>query len=142
MVKYRKSSEHAAYEIAVGVTDRDQASELGLAVVETDAFGAPTAYGRYLDAPDGKPLGITVPQDAGTKVIGGGDVGPSTPAPVGGGKGHLVNQDDPFVHGGTGDESIHADNSVPPVVDLAAEEREAAEIAEKSIEDATKAKRK
>lgn len=138
MVKFRKASEFAAYEIAVGVTDRDEAAKLGLAVVEVDPFGTPTAYGRYKGAPDGGPLGITVASTGDTDVVPGGDVGPAPAASATGPKGSIVNPDDPFVHGGTGDETVHADGSEPPVVDPVAEQREAVEIADKSIDEASK----
>ena len=53
----------------------------------------------------------------------------------------MVNRNDPFVHGGTGDESVHKDGAEPPVRDFKAEENEMREVAEKSIEDASKARR-
>jgi hypothetical protein len=140
MVKYRKAGPHAAYEIAEGVT-AEQAADLGLAVVEVDpTTQAPTAYGRYKGAPDGGPLGITAVQPADTEVIAGGDVSPPTPVPPGGPKGNLVNPDDPVIHGGS--DEIHKDNAPPPVEDLEAERRDAAEIARKSIEKASKKPRK
>lgn len=140
MVKFRKAGEHAAYEIADGVT-AEEAAKLGLAVVEIDpTSGAPTAYGRYKGAPDGGPLGITVPEATDTKVIAGGDVAAPGPAPVGGGKGNLVNPDDPVIHGGS--DEIHKDGAEPPAEDLAAQERSDAEVARKSIEKASKRTRK
>jgi hypothetical protein len=139
MVKFRKAGDNAAYEIADGVFDRDEASKLGLAVVEIDpTSGAPTAYGRYKNAPDGGPLGITVASPPDTEVVAGGDVGPGAPAPAGG-KGALVNPNDPVIHGGS--DEIHKDGAEPPVEDLAAENRDAAEIARQSIEDASKPRR-
>ena len=47
MVKFRIASPGAAYEIADGVTDAEEADKLGLTVVECTAFGLPSAYGRY-----------------------------------------------------------------------------------------------
>jgi hypothetical protein len=140
MVKFRKAGDNAAYEIAEGVT-AEEAAKHGLAVVEVDpTSGAPTAYGRYKDAPDGGPLGITVSEAADTKVVAGGDVAaPTAPAPTGG-KGNLINPDDPVIHGGSDD--IHKDGAAPPVEDLAAEERAAAEVAKASIEKASKRTRK
>lgn len=138
MTKFRKPNPEAAYEIAVGVT-AEEAAKLGLAVVENDALGRPAAYGRYTDAPDGGPLGITVAAaPADSEVIAGGDVSAPANAPGTGPKGSLVNPNDPFVHGGTGDESVHADGAEPPVEDLAAEEREQAKIAQDSVEKASK----
>lgn len=138
MVKFRDASPGAAYEIAVGVFDADEAAKLGLAVVESTPDGRPSAYGRYKGAPDGGPLGVTVAGSSDTEVVPGGAVSPGADVPAGGNKGNLVNPNDPFVHGGTGDESVHADGSEPPVEDLAAEQREATEVAEQSIEKASK----
>jgi hypothetical protein len=136
MVKFRSAGKGAAYEIADGVTSADEAAKLKLAVVETDpTSGAPTAYGRYKNAPDGGPLGITVPKNADTKVIGSGQVSAGEPAP-GPAKGNLVNPDDPVIHGGS--DEIHKDGAAPPVEDLEAERREATEVAEASIEKASK----
>jgi hypothetical protein len=133
MVKFRSAGDGAAYEIAVGVHDAEEAAKLKLAVVETDpTTGAPTAYGRYKDAPDGGPLGITVPKSADSEVIGAGQVSASETGPHGGGKGNLINPDDPVIHGGSDD--IHKDGAEPPVEDLAADEREARDVAEKSNE--------
>lgn len=141
MVKFRDAGENAAYEIAVGVTDQDEAAKLGLAVVEVDpTSGAPTAYGRYKDAPDGGPLGVTVAKNPDTEVRAGGNVGPGGPAPSAGDKGDIINPNDPVIHGGS--DEIHADNAPPPVEDLEAERRAAVEQAEQSIEDASKPKRK
>jgi hypothetical protein len=137
MVKFRSAGEDAAYEIAEGVTSADEAAKLKLAVVETDpTSGAPTAYGRYKDAPDGGPLGVTVAKNADTEVIGAGQVSANADQPAGGGKGNLINPDDPVIHGGSDD--IHKDGAAPPVEDLAAQEAEARKVAEKSIEDASK----
>lgn len=128
MVKFRDAGPDAAYEVAEGVT-AEEAAKLGLAVVENDAFGRPAAYGRYKDAPKGAALGITVPHDSGTKVIGGGnsiptgDVAASTS-----GKGHLINPDDPVIHSDNSD--VHADNSPPQVEDLPAQEAKARKVAE------------
>jgi hypothetical protein len=140
-IKFRDAGPKAAYEIAVGVT-AEEAAEAGLAVVEVDpTSGAPTAYGRYKDAPDGGPLGITVGAAAAdTQVIAGGDVGAPAPDTGVGGKGNLVNPDDPVIHGGSDD--IHRDGAEPPVEDLAARARDEAEVARQSIEDASKALRK
>jgi len=135
-VKFRSAGDKAAYEIADGVTDQDQAAELGLAAVECDpTTGAPTAYGRYKDAPDGGPLGITAPAAPDTEVVAGGDVGPGGP-PSAGNKGDIVNPNDPVIHGGS--DEIHADGAEPPVENLDAERAEATEVAEKSIEEASK----
>jgi hypothetical protein len=133
------SSEGSAYEVAVGVT-AEEAAEAGLAIVEYAYSTTPPQpiYGRYKNAPDGAPLGITVDKRGETEVIGGGSV---SGAPVAvGGKGDLINRNDPFIHGATGEESVHKDGAEPPVRDIAAEEKEAREIAEKSIEDASKRK--
>jgi hypothetical protein len=141
MVKFRKAGDNAAYEIADGVT-AEEAAKLGLAVVEVDpTSGAPTAYGRYKDAPDGGPLGITVASPGDTDVIAGGDVAAPAPGgPAGGPKGNLVNPDDPVIHGGSDD--IHRDGAEPPVEDLNAERRDAAEVARESIEKASKRRKK
>lgn len=113
MVKFVKTSPHAAYSVAVGI-DAEEAAKLGLAVVESTADGRPSAYGKYDDAPKGGPLGITVDQLADTDVIAGGGVSPNVGTATGGAdKGSVLNMDDPFVHGGSGDESIHADNAAP-----------------------------
>jgi hypothetical protein len=140
MVKFRSAGEDAAYEIAVGVTDAEEAAKLKLAVVETDpTSGAPTAYGRYKDAPDGGPLGITVASPTDTKVIGGGHVSANADAAPAGNKGNLINPDDPVIHGGS--DEIHKDGAAPPVEDLAAEEAEARRVAEESIEKASKTRK-
>lgn len=136
MVKFRSAGDDAAYEIAVGVHSAEEAAKLKLAVVETDpTTGAPTAYGRYKDAPDGGPLGVTVAKSVDTEVIGAGQVSAGERAP-GPAKGRLVNPDDPVIHGGS--DEIHKDGAEPPVEDIPAQEREAREIAEKSIEKASK----
>jgi hypothetical protein len=139
MVKFRDAGPKAAYEIAVGVT-AEEAAELGLAVVETDpTSGAPTAYGRYKGAPDGGPLGITVPgSEDDTHVVAGGDVGAPPPGGVAsaGNKGDILNPNDPVIHGGS--DEIHADNAQPPVEDLDAQRAEAVELANESIEKAQK----
>lgn len=109
--KFIKTSPDAAYEIAVGVTDPQEAADLGLAVVESTATGQPASYGRYIGAPGGAPLGITVDKAGETEVIGGGGVNPNTAPAVAGQKGEVVNQDDPFVHGGS---DMHADGGTPP----------------------------
>jgi hypothetical protein len=139
-IKFRDAGHKAAYEIAVGVT-AGEAADAGLAVVEVDpTSGAPTAYGRYKGAPDGGPLGITVAKPGDTEVVAGGDAAaPAGTGPIGG-KGHLINPDDPVIHGGS--DEIHKDGAEPPVEDLAAEERAAAEVARASIEKASQAKRK
>src|SRR5205085_12505738 len=109
MVKFRDAGENAAYEIAVGVTDRDEAAKLGLAVVEVDpTSGAPSAFGRYKDAPDGGPLGVTVAKAGDTEVRPGGGVGPGDAGP-GANKGDIVNINDPVIHGGS--DEIHADGA-------------------------------
>lgn len=140
MVKFRKAGDNAAYEIAVDVTDRDEAAKLGLAVVEVDpTSGAPTAFGRYKNAPGGGPLGITVVEEPDTKVVAGGDVGPGGP-PSAGNKGDIVNPNDPVIHGG-GDE-IHKDGAEPPVENLEAERTEAVKVAEESLKKAQSKSRK
>lgn len=136
MVKFRSPGPDAAYEIADGVTDAEEAARLKLAVVENNpTTGAPTAYGRYKDAPDGGPLGITVPKASDTEVIGAGQVSANADRPIGGAKGHLVNPDDPVIHGGS--DKIHKDGAEPPVQDLAAEEAEARKVAKASMEKAS-----
>jgi hypothetical protein len=137
MVKFRDAGEGAAYEIAQGVHSAEEAAKLGLAVVEVDATsGAPTAWGRYKGAPDGGPLGITSAVSSDTEVVAGGAAAPSAPATATGGKGNLVNPDDPVIHGGS--DAIHADGAEPPVEDLAAATRDQAEIARASVEKASK----
>lgn len=134
--KFRSAGDTAAYEIAEGVSDRDEAAKLGLAVVEVDpTTGAPTAFGRYKGAPDGGPLGITTVQPGDTEVVAGGDVGPGSTAPAGN-KGDIVNVNDPVIHGGS--DEIHKDGAEPPVEDLTAARAEATEVAEQSIADASK----
>ena len=49
MPDFRLASPGAAYVIADGVTGPEEAETFGLIVVETDALGKPTAYGRYLE---------------------------------------------------------------------------------------------
>jgi hypothetical protein len=137
-----ESSPGSAYEVALGVT-AEEAAKAGLGVVEYSYSTNPPSpvYGRYKDAPKGGPLGITTAQPADTKVIAGGAVSASPPAPVGGDKGAVVNANDPFVHGGTGDDTIHADNTEPPVRDIAAETRdEVARIDEANEANASKKK--
>jgi hypothetical protein len=138
------SSPGSAYEVAVGIT-AEEAADAGLGIVELNYSTNPpaTVYGRYKDAPKGGPLGITVAAASDTKVIAGGGV-PAvvSSAAAGGGKGSAVNLNDPFVHGGTGDETIHADNSEPPVRDIPAELAAEQERSEDSIEAAsTKSKK-
>ncbi len=135
------SSEGSAYEVAVGTT-REEAEKAGLAVVEYAYSTNPPQpiYGRYKDAPAGAPLGITVDRPGDTEVIGGGSLG-SAPAAAGADKGELVNRNDPFIHGGTGEDSVHADGAEPPARDLAAEEAELRAVAEKSLADAGKRKK-
>jgi hypothetical protein len=139
MVKFREAGEGAAYEIAEGVTDQDEAAKLGLAVVEVDpTSGRPIAYGRYKGAPDGGPLGITRDKAPDSEVVAGGDVGPGGPAPAGN-KGDIINVNDPVIHGGS--DEIHADNAPPPVENLDAERAEATRIAEESIDKASKSRK-
>jgi hypothetical protein len=117
------SSDNAAYEVAVGIT-AEEAQEQGLAVVEYSySTNPPTPiFGRYKDAPKGAALGVTVDDTGGTKVVGVG--GPAfDAASPGGDKGQLLNINDPVVHGGTGDESVHADNAPPLANDAAEQER-------------------
>lgn len=109
MTKFRKTSDSAAYEIAVGVS-AEEAAKLGLAVVEVHpTTGAPTAWGRYTDAPGGSPLGVTVAEPGDTKIVGGGEAAAPAPepAPV------ATNLDDPVVKTPPGVETIHADNAPP-----------------------------
>lgn len=113
MVKFREASPGAAYEVAIGVTDAEEAAKMGLAVVESTPEGRPAAYGRYKGAPDGGPLGITVDKSTDTEVVAGGGVSPGAADATGPDKGDFVNVDDPFVHGGTGEGSIHADGAEP-----------------------------
>lgn len=138
-IKFR-SSPGSAYEIADGVTAQE-AADAGLAIVEYAYSTNPPApiYGRYKDAPDGAALGVTVAANTDTKVIGSGGA-PIPPAPVGG-KGSLVNLNDPVVHGNPSGESVHADNAEPATRDLKAEEDEAREVAEASIEAASRQKK-
>lgn len=120
--KLVKTSESAAYRVAIGATAEDAARD-GLGVVELNHSTVPPApiYGIYDDAPKDGPIPITVAKAADTEVIGGGTVGePGMPSALGG-KGSLANLNDPVVRP-VGDESIHADGSAPPQVDPAAEE--------------------
>jgi hypothetical protein len=132
MVKFREASPGAAYEIAEGVTNAEEAAALGLAVVEVTPEGRPSAYGRYKDAPEGGPLGITTFSPDNVTVKPGGHTATDSAAATAG-KGSLVNIDDPFVHG-TGGESVHKDGANPQAVDRAADERELAEAARKNNE--------
>lgn len=142
MVKFREASPGAAYVIAEGVTDAEEAAKLGLAVVESTADGRPAHYGKYKDAPGGGPLGITVDRAADTDVIAGGGVSANADAaPVGNQKGSLINPDDPFVRQ-PGEESIHADGAAPGVVAEEEDETPLREAAEKSIEQASKTSKK
>ena len=140
MVKFRDASPGAAYQIAVGVTDAEEAAKLGLAVVECTPEGRPSAYGRYKDAPDGGPLGITVDKPADTEVIAGGTASANADAATGAQKGELVNRDDPFVKQ-PGEESIHADGSAPGVLNDEIDTAPLVEAAEQSIENATKGRK-
>jgi hypothetical protein len=137
------SSPGSAYEVAIGIT-AEEAADAGLAIVELNYSTQPPSpvYGRYKDAPGGHPLGITVASATDTKVIGGGGVPAIPPAATGGNKGDAVNLNDPFVHGGTGDETIHADNAEPPVRDLDAERAAEQERSDDSIEAASTPKKK
>lgn len=124
MVKFI-SSPGSAYEVATGIT-AEEAAEQGLVVVEqSHSTNPPTpVYGRYKNAPSGHALGVTVAAGEDTKVVGGGSVATptSTSAGDGGGdKGSLVNVNDPVIHGGTGDETVHADNAAPLANDAAAQ---------------------
>lgn len=103
----------SAYEIAIGITAQE-ASDANLAVVEQSfATNPPTpVYGRYIDAPTGHALGVTVDAGNGTKVIGGGSV-VAAPSLHINDKGSLLNINDPIAHGGTGDDTVHADNAEP-----------------------------
>lgn len=117
------SSPGSAYETAVGVT-AEEAREQGLAIVELSYSTRPPTpiFGRYKDAPNGSPLGVTVDDNGNrTKVVGaGGGAFPTDPLP--GDKGSLLNINDPVVHGGTGDKSVHADGAPPLANDALAQE--------------------
>lgn len=111
MVKFREAGPGAAYEIAEDA-DAEKAAELGLAVVEIDpTSGAPTAYGRYKNAPDGAPLGVTVAEPVDTKVVGGGGVPAPVSAPTPAAA--PANLNDPIAHNPPGVETIHADGAPP-----------------------------
>jgi hypothetical protein len=136
--KLTKTSDAAAYKVAIGATAEDAAKD-GLGIVELNYSTIPPShvYGKYDNAPDEGPIPITVPKPADTEVIGGGGVsGAPAPAAVDG-KGSIVNLNDPVVHPAA-DENIHADNSPPPAQDIEAERAEAVRIANESIEKATK----
>jgi hypothetical protein len=72
MVKFREASPGAAYEIAVGVTDAEEASKLGLAVVESLPMAAPPlmaatrTHRTVARSASPRPLGDT-------EVVAGGD---------------------------------------------------------------------
>lgn len=122
------SSPGSMYEVAIGIT-AEEAAEQGLVIVEQSySTNPPTpVFGRYKDAPAGSALGVTVADDKGTKVIGAGGISApaAAAAAVGlGQKGALLNINDPVVHGGTGDESVHADGA-SPLADNADAQREA-----------------
>lgn len=138
----KKLSDSAAYKVAIGATAEDAAKD-GLGIVELNYTTNPPSpiYGRYDNAPDDGPIPVTVAKPADTEVIGGGSVGPVPPASGAGNKGDIVNQNDPFVHPVDG-ENIHADNSPPATVDPEAERAAAVEVAEQSIEDASKSTKK
>lgn len=141
MTKFRDAG---AYEVAEGVFSAEEAAKLGLAVVEIDPTSqAPTAYGRYKDAPSGAPLGITRDKPGDTEVTGGGQVSANADrAVVNNQKGSLVNLDDPFVRAPEGVETIHADGSEPGKVAEEIDDAPLREAAEKSIEQASKTTRK
>jgi len=129
------STPGSAYEVALGVTAQE-AQEQRLAVVELSYATIPPTpiFGRYLDAPEGSALGITVDDTVSTKVIGAGG-GSFAAAPGGGDKGSLLNLNDPVVHGGTGAVSVHADGDEPLKNDAAAQE----ELLRAGAHDPTKA---
>jgi hypothetical protein len=111
------STPGSAYEVALDIT-AEEAAEQGLVIVEqSHSTNPPTPiFGRYKDAPAGSALGVTVAKEDGTKVVGAGGI--AAPAAVAaadglGQKGALLNINDPVVHGGTGDESVHADGAAP-----------------------------
>jgi hypothetical protein len=137
------SSPGSAYEVALGVTPQE-AADNGLAIVEMNYSTNPPSpvYGRYKDAPKGHPLGVTVASATDTKVIGAGGVPAIPPRASGGDKGDAVNLNDPVVHGGTGDATIHADNAEPLVRDLEAERAAERERSEASLEAASKTTKK
>lgn len=54
-LKFTKTSPHAAYVVAEGVTDPDEAAANGLVVVESAPDGTPSAYGKYADGPTDEP---------------------------------------------------------------------------------------
>ncbi len=118
------SSPGSAYEVAIGIT-AEEAAEQGLVIVEqSHSTNPPTpVYGRYKNAPAGSAMGVTVAKDDSTQVIGAGGVSAPPAAAVGdaGSKGNLVNPNDPVIHGGTGDESVHADGAAPLADDDAAQ---------------------
>lgn len=138
MVKFREASPGAAYEIAEGIFDAEEAAKLGLAVVENDAFGRPARYGRYKGAPDGGPLGITVDKAADSEVIAGGGVSAGADQGPIGNKGNVINPDDPFVHGTAGEGGVHADGAIPMEEDVAAQQREAIEASDEAMKKAAK----
>lgn len=109
MVKFREPEGGAAYVIAEGV-DAEEAAKLGLAVVESRPDGTPMHWGKYKDAPDGGPLGVTVAKSEDTEVVAGGGVSAPAPAPT---TAPQTNLDDPVVKTPPGVETIHADNAPP-----------------------------
>lgn len=106
--------EGAAYEIAPGVT-REEAAELGLTMVEQNYGTTPPTpiFGRYLDAPKGSGLGVTVQQPSDTRIVGGGSLG-ADPA-AGPDKGVVMKPESPIVHNPEPDTSIHEDGAEPGV---------------------------
>lgn len=140
MTKFRDAG---AYEVAEGVFTAEEAAKLDLAVVEIDpTSGAPTAYGRYKDAPDGAPLGITRDKAGDTEVTGGGQVSANADnAVVNNQKGSLVNLDDPFVRQ-EGEDSIHADGAEPGKLAEEIDDAPLVKAAEESIEKASTTSRK
>lgn len=117
------SSPGSAYEVAIGITAQE-AQEQGLVVVELSHSTTPPTpvFGRYKDAPSGSALGVTVDDKGGTKVVGAGGA-PFATASAGGDKGLLLNINDPVVHGGTGEQTVHADNAAPLADDANEQER-------------------
>ena len=55
MVKFREASPGAAYLIADGVTDAEEAAKLGLIPVESALDGSVAAYGKYGALEDEQP---------------------------------------------------------------------------------------
>jgi hypothetical protein len=135
------SSAGSAYEVAVGITAEEAAAQNLVVVEYSYSTNPPTPiFGRYKDAPKGAALCVTVDDTGGTKVVGAG--GPAfAAASPGGDKGQLLNINDRVVHGGTGDETVHADNALPLTDDAAEQERLLREGAHDSTQEAPAGKK-